>query len=65
MVVSGAPISSINHSERICKFCMNKKLIGQSFLCKCIYFCVGDMAMDVIDASGAIEDPSGVGMQKR
>jgi class 3 adenylate cyclase len=23
------------------------------------------MAMDVIDASGAIEDPSGVGMQKR
>jgi hypothetical protein len=44
---------------------MNKKLIGQSFLCKCIYFCVGDMAMDVIDASGAIEDPSGVGMQKR
>lgn len=36
MVVSGAPIPSSNHAERIC-----------------------DMAMDIIDASEAIEDPSG------
>lgn len=36
MVVSGAPMPSANHSERIC-----------------------DMAMDIIDAAEAIEDPSG------